>query len=70
MGRQKKVGKVEPVQKTWLSTKEAMAYLGCSMDLLEKLRNNAEISFSQYNRRVIWYDLKSIERFIERNRVV
>ena len=38
--------------------------------LLEKLRNNAEISFSKYNNRTIWYDLKSIERFIERNRVV
>lgn len=53
MGRTKSVGKVEPVQKTWLSTKEAMAYLGCSMDLLEKLRNNAEISFSKYNNRTI-----------------
>nr|DAK73756.1 MAG TPA: excisionase [Caudoviricetes sp.] len=70
MGRQKKVGKVEPVQKTWLSAKEAMAYLGCSEKLLEKLRNNAEISFSQYNKRVIWYELRSLERFIERNRVV
>lgn len=53
MGRQKKIGKVEPVQKIWLSAKEAMAYLGCSMDLLEKLRNNAEISFSKYNNRTI-----------------
>lgn len=70
MGRQKKVGKVEPVQKTWLSAKEAMAYLGYSEKLLEKLRNNAEISFSQYNKRVIWYELRSLERFIERNRVV
>ena len=69
MGRTKSVGKVEPVNKLWLSAKEAMAYLGCS-ELLEKLRNNAEISFSQYNKRTIWYDLKSIERFIERNRVV
>ncbi len=70
MGRTKSVGKVEPVNKLWLSAKEAMAYLGCSDKLLEKLRNNAEISFSQYNKRTIWYDLKSIERFIERNRVV
>lgn len=70
MGRTKSVGKVEPVNKLWLSAKEAMAYLGCSDKLLEKLRDNAEISFSQYNKRIIWYDLKSIERFIERNRVV
>lgn len=70
MGRTKSVGKVEPVNKIWLSAKEAMAYLGCSEKLLEKLRNNAEISFSQYNKRVIWYELRSLERFIERNRVV
>lgn len=70
MGRTKSVGKVEPVKKIWLSAKEAMAYLGCSEKLLEKLRNNAEISFSQYNKRVIWYELRSLERFIERNRVV
>lgn len=53
MGRTKSVGKVEPVNKLWLSAKEAMAYLGCSDKLLEKLRNNAEISFSKYNNRTI-----------------
>lgn len=70
MGRLRSVGKVEPVAKLWLSAKEAMAYLGCSDKLLEKLRNNAEISFSQYNKRTIWYELRSLDRFIERNRVV
>ena len=70
MGRLRSAGKIEPVNKLWLSAKEAMAYLGCSEKLLKKLRNNAEISFSQYNKRTIWYDLKSLERFIERNRVV
>lgn len=53
MERTKSVGKVEPVNKLWLSTKEAMAYLGCSDKLLKKLRNNAEISFSKYNNRTI-----------------
>ncbi|RGM25310.1 helix-turn-helix domain-containing protein [Bacteroides sp. OM08-17BH] len=70
MGRSKNTGKVEPVNKLWLSAKEAMAYLGCSDKLLEKLRNDAEISFSQYNKRTIWYELRSLDRFIERNRVV
>lgn len=70
MGRLRSVGKVEPVAKLWLSAKEAMAYLGCSDKLLEKLRNDAEISFSQYNKRTIWYELRSLDRFIERNRVV
>lgn len=70
MGRSKNTGKVEPVNKLWLSAKEAMEYLGCGEKLLEKLRNNAEISFSKYDRRTIWYELRSIERFIEKNRVV
>ena len=55
MGRSKNTGKVEPVNKLWLSAKEAMAYLGCGEKLLEKLRNNAEISFSKYDRRTVWY---------------
>lgn len=38
MGRTKSVGKVEPVNKLWLSAKEAMAYLGCSDKLLEKTK--------------------------------
>lgn len=62
-------GKVEPVQKKWLSPHEAMAYLGCSQDYLEKLRNSAEISFSQKGR-MIWYNLESIDRFLNRNKVV
>lgn len=70
MGRSKNTGKVEPVNKLWLSAKEAMAYLGCGEKLLEKLRNNAEISFSKYDSRTIWYELRSLERFIEKNRVV
>ncbi|MCS3134093.1 hypothetical protein NXW30_17380 [Phocaeicola vulgatus] len=36
-----KRGKVESVQKLWLNKDEAMAYLGCSVDYLDKLRNNA-----------------------------
>lgn len=69
MGRTKSIGKVEPVQKTWLSTKEACAYLGCSLDYLEVLRNEAQVSFSQY-RRMIWYDITSVNRFLSRNKVV
>ena len=64
-----KVGKVEPVHKVWLSKKEAMAYLGCSSDFLDNIRNKALVSFAQVGKKV-WYDLKSINRFIEKHRVV
>ncbi len=70
MGRLKKVGKVEPVQKTWLSAKEAMDFLGCGIDFLRDIRNSAEVSFAQYGNKMIWYELRSLERFIEKNRVV
>lgn len=42
-----KRGKVESVQKLWLNKDEAMAYLGCSVDYLDKLRNNAQVSFAK-----------------------
>ena len=70
MAPRKILGKVEPVQKVWLNKKEAMAYLGCKEDFLRKLRENAEIKFSQYGGKMVWYELQSINRFIERHRVL
>ncbi|WP_042372611.1 MerR family transcriptional regulator [Bacteroides neonati] len=68
MARTKKIGKVEPVQKTVLNKQEAMAYLGVSEDYLTKLRENNEVVFHQ-DGRMIWYDLRSIDRFLLRNKV-
>lgn len=62
-------GKIEPINKTWLSKSEAQTYLGCSGDFLESLRNKAEVSFSKYGQK-IWYELRSLDRFLERNRVI
>lgn len=60
---------IEPVNKKWLAKKEAMKYLGCGEDYLTKLRNDASISFSM-DGKMIWYDINSIDRFIERHRVI
>ena len=68
MARTKKIGKVEPVQKTVLNKQEAMAYLGVSEEYLTKLRENNEVVFHQ-DGRMIWYDLRSIDRFLLRNKV-
>ena len=65
----KKTGKIQEVEKIWLSKNEAQADLGCSDDFLTRLRNEAQISFSQFGK-MIWYDLRSIERFLNRNKVV
>lgn len=44
---QRRIMKVEPVQKKWLSMREAMAYLGCSERFLRELKNNAEVKFAK-----------------------
>ena len=64
MGRTRVTGKVEPIVKKWLSKDE-----GCSDDFLRTLREKALISFSQFGK-MIWYDLSSIDRFIQSNKVV
>ena len=53
MGRTRATVKVEPAPKRWLNKQEAMSYLGCGEDFLEKLRNEALVSFSQFGSRMI-----------------
>lgn len=65
----RKLGKIEPVQKKWLSKDEAMSYLGCSEDFLKTLRDKALVSFSQFGNKMIWYELHSLERFILRHKI-
>ncbi len=66
----RQLGKIEPVPKKWLSKAEAMAYLDCSEDFLKTLRDNALVSYSQFGSKMIWYDLQSIERFVQRHKVI
>ena len=63
------VGKVEPVKKTWLSKEEAMSYLGCSEGYLDELRNNAQFTFAR-RKKMIWYELASIEKFFKKHTVI
>lgn len=66
----KRQGKIEPVLKRWLSKDEAKAYLGCSDDFLKTLRDNALVSFAQFGKKMIWYDIQSLDRFIVNNKVI
>lgn len=65
----RKTGKVASVPKIWLSREEAMAYLGCSLDYLNKLRANGEVSHAQ-DGKMVWYNLESINRFLNRKKVI
>ena len=61
--------KTTPVAKLWLSKDEAKAYLGCSDDYLKKLRDRALVSFSR-DGKMIGYSLESINRFLNKNKVI
>lgn len=64
-----KQGKVEPVHKTWLSAREARAYLDCSDDFLQMLRDEARVSFSRVGGKY-FYNLESIDRLLIKNKII
>lgn len=68
-GERRRTGRIEPVPKLWLSSREARAYLDCSDDFLQSLRDEAQISFSKV-RNKYYYEVKSIERLILKNKVI
>ncbi len=70
MPNQRTLGKVMPIEKKWLTPEEAKKYLGCKDDFLRNLREKSLISFSRFGRNMFWYELRSLERFLERNKVV
>ena len=65
----KYTGRIKEVEKVWRSSREVRAYLDCSHDYLQKLRDEASISFSRIGNKY-WYDLRSIDLLIRKNIVV
>lgn len=65
---QRKALPVETLQRTWITHAEAEEYLGCSRSFLEKLRENAEISWAKIGG-MYYHELASIERMFERHKV-
>jgi excisionase family DNA binding protein len=59
---------VNTVEKIWLNTDEAVAYLGVSRDFLDNLRKNNEITYYQYNTRPIWFAKSDLDRFVTDNK--
>lgn len=66
MRKRKIVGKVQPIEKRWLSAAEAKTYLDCSDNWLQKLRDEDLVRVSMVGRK-FFYDLSSIERLLESN---
>lgn len=69
MSREKKRVAVLPVEKKWLTSSEAMSYLGCGKNKLAFARNSGLLEVSRIGRNYL-YSLRSLERYIEKNRIV
>ena len=60
--------KKEVIQDKWLSPQEAMDVLRItSKTTLQKLRDNAEIRFSQPTAKKVLYDRDSLHEYLDRN---
>lgn len=69
MRNSSKTVKVLPVEKRWLSSAEAKAYLGMSSDFFDSLREEAMIHYYKV-RGSIFYDIKDLDSLILNNRVI
>lgn len=61
---------IVPVEKVFLSTSEVMKYLDCSEDFIRELRDKALISFFRFGENKIWYEKSSIDKFIQKCKVI
>lgn len=57
------------MEKVWLNSREAQAYLGMSADFFKDLRANGQIHFYKV-RGAIFYKKSDIDRLVEKSRVV
>ena len=62
----KVVNEIKVIDDKWITGQEAMQKLGIkSKTTLQKLRDEGKIRFSQPARRIILYDVNSIDNFLE-----
>ena len=59
---------IRELEKVWITAAEACEWLGCSRDFLQRLREEAEISFAKIGG-TYYHDVASIHRMFERHRV-
>lgn len=68
--RRRNNGVITAIQKVWLTKDEAKAYIGCSDSFLQMLRDGALVSYSRYGNKMYWYNKDSIDKFIEKYKIV
>ncbi|WP_293738921.1 DNA-binding protein [uncultured Parabacteroides sp.] len=70
MARERSIGKIEPVQKIWLSTREAAAYLGVSVRFLrDQLDVIPEVEVYNIGGNKKFYRLENLDRLITKGKV-
>lgn len=62
-------GKVTPIEKTWLSPKEASAYLGVSLSELRQIRDSGALRVYRRNQRCVWYEKENIDKYVRSCRI-
>lgn len=60
---------IKELEKVWLSNAEACAYLDCTRDFLEGLRDSAEVKWAKIGGKC-YYELASINRMFDRHMVL
>ena len=70
MPRQRIIGKVEPVQKVWLSKKELAAYLGVTTRYIEmNINTNPRVEMYRPSERIVLYNKENIDRMVRRSKI-
>ena len=62
-------GRVKHIEKIWLSSDEAQAYLGMSADFFKRLRTEAKLPYSRIGR-CVFYAKSDIDELVTSNRVI
>lgn len=70
MAKTRLIGKIEPVRKIWLSTREAAAYLGVSVRFLrDQLDVIPEVEVYNIGGNKKFYRLENLDRLITKGKV-
>lgn len=70
MPRQRTIGKVEPIQKVWLSKKEAAAYIGVSERYMdENINQRPDVELYRLSGRCTLYRRENLDRIVTKCRI-
>jgi len=69
MSRQKIIGKIEPIQKVWLSKKEAAAYLGVTERYMDEINKRPDIDLYRLSNKCFLYSKDNLDSMIRKSRI-